>query len=75
MRATIEFNLPDDRNEYTMANNASAMYSALWDIQQKMRSLDKYGIDQYYGETKEELVAKLREEINDIIGSCLDGVD
>lgn len=75
MKATLVFELPNDRNEYEMANRAGSMYSALWDIQQKMRSLDKYGIDQYYGETKEELVAKLREEINDIIGSCLDGVE
>jgi predicted Zn-dependent protease len=75
MRATLTFNLPEDRNEYSMANNASAMYSALWDIQQKLRSLDKYGIEEYYGQTREELVSKLRQEINEIIGDCLNGVE
>lgn len=75
MKATLTFNLPEDRNEYAMANNASAMYSALWDIQQKLRSLDKYGIEEHYGQTKEELVSKLRQEINEIIGDCLNGVE
>jgi hypothetical protein len=42
MKAIIEFNLPEDQEEYQMANNASKMYMALWDIKQLFRSTLKY---------------------------------
>ena len=42
MKAIIEFDLPEDRDEYEMANNASKMYMALWDIKQLFRSTLKY---------------------------------
>ena len=42
MKATIEFNLPEDQEEYDMTNNASKMYMALWDIKQLFRSTLKY---------------------------------
>ena len=42
MKAIIEFELPEDQEEYEMANNASKMYTALWDIRQLFRSTLKY---------------------------------
>jgi len=45
MKAIIEFELPEDRDEYEMANNASKMYLALWDIKQLFRSKLKYNPD------------------------------
>ena len=42
MKAIIEFELPEDRDEYDMANNAGKMYMALWDIKQLFRSTLKY---------------------------------
>jgi hypothetical protein len=42
MKAIIEFELPQDQEEYEMANNASKMYTALWDIKQLFRSTLKY---------------------------------
>jgi len=42
MKAIIEFELPEDQEEYQMANNASKMYTALWDIRQLFRSTLKY---------------------------------
>ena len=42
MKAIIEFELPEDQEEYQMANNASKMYTALWDIKQLFRSTLKY---------------------------------
>ena len=42
MKAIIEFELPEDQEEYEMANNASKMYTALWDIKQLFRSTLKY---------------------------------
>ena len=45
MKAIIEFELPEDQEEYQMANNASKMYTALWDIRQLFRSKLKYNSD------------------------------
>ena len=42
MKAIIEFELPKDQQEYEMANNASKMYVALWEIRQLFRSKLKY---------------------------------
>ena len=45
MKATIEFELPEDQDQYEIANNASKMYLALWDIKQLLRSKLKYNPD------------------------------
>ena len=42
MKAIIEFELPEDQEEYQKANNANKMYLALWDIKQLFRSTLKY---------------------------------
>jgi hypothetical protein len=42
MKAMIEFELPEDQEEYQKANNANKMYMALWDIKQLFRSTLKY---------------------------------
>jgi len=45
MKAIIEFEFPDDQEQYQMANDASKMYLALWDIKQLLRSKLKYNPD------------------------------
>ena len=45
MKAIIEFELPEDQEEYEKANNANKMYMALWDIRQLFRSKLKYNSD------------------------------
>ena len=42
MKAILEFELPEEEEEYEKANNASKMYMALWDIKQLFRSTLKY---------------------------------
>ena len=42
MKATLEFNLPEDQNEYQMANDASNMFNALWDMSQWLRKQTKH---------------------------------
>lgn len=43
MKATLEFNLPDDQYEYELANKGGAMYHVLWEIKSELRSMLKYG--------------------------------
>ena len=64
MKATIEYNLPDDQHEYDLANSASDMYNALFEINEKLRSLHKYG--DLNGE-QWEMVDKIYQDFHDIL--------
>ena len=66
MKAIIEFELPEDQEEYQMANNASKMYLALWDIKQLLRSKLKYNPDGLNDEQLEQWEA-MRGDFFDIL--------
>jgi hypothetical protein len=66
MKAIIEFELPEDQEEYEMANNASKMYMALWDIRQLLRSKLKYNSDGLNDEQLEQWEA-MRGNFFDIL--------
>jgi len=64
MKATLEYNLPEDQHEYDLANSAGAMYNALFEIKDELRRLHKYG------ELKEgqwEIVDKIYQQFHDIL--------
>jgi len=42
MKATLEFNLPEDQSQFDIAVSASKMYAALWDIEQFLRNKLEY---------------------------------
>ena len=54
MKAILEFELPEDQDQYEIANNASKMYLALWDIKQLFRSKLKYNSDGLNSEQLEQ---------------------
>lgn len=66
MKAIIEFELPEDQNEYEKANNANKMYMALWDIRQLLRSKLKYNSDGLNDEQLEQWEA-MRGDFFDIL--------
>jgi hypothetical protein len=43
MKATLEFNLPEETCEFKLASNACEMHSALWAIRNDLRSKSKHG--------------------------------
>ena len=45
MKAKLEFNLPEDNDEFKLATQGNAMYSVLWEIDQWLRSNTKYAPD------------------------------
>ena len=66
MKATLSFNLPDEQGEFDAARLGSKALLALWEIDQKCRSLLKHG-----DPTPE--ARKLAEEIRGMIpGEMLD---
>ena len=59
MKATLEFNLPEDRDDFNYANNGFNYYMALVEMDQWLRSEYKYN-------DKEELY-EVREKLREII--------
>jgi hypothetical protein len=45
MKATLEFNLPDDQQEYDLANNGLNFWNVLWELDQELRTRTKYAPD------------------------------
>ena len=68
MKATLEFSLPEDKNEHIRAVYASETWSTLYDIDNMLRNMLKYGNTEY--KTVEELAnavrAVARETLNKI---------
>lgn len=61
MRATLEFNLPEDNQEFELASKALKMYSTLWDLDVWLRSEIKYNDKEHLEVVRD----KLRELMND----------
>ena len=59
MKAIIEFNLPEDKEDFDFANNAVNYYSALCEFDQWLRSEYKYNGN--------EAMVEVREKLNEII--------
>lgn len=45
MKAILEFNLPDDQQDFELASNAMKFWSVLYELDQDLRSKTKYASD------------------------------
>jgi hypothetical protein len=45
MKAILEFNLPDDQQEYDLANNALNFWRVVYELDQELRAKTKYAPD------------------------------
>lgn len=68
MKAIIEFNLdePDDIDAHKRFTNMNAVYLALLEFDQEMRSIIKYNTKDYNGEQLDAL-DKMRERFHEIL--------
>jgi hypothetical protein len=64
MKATIEFNLPEDQAEFDFATQGGKMYLALWDISQELRTLWKY---EELDEKEWDMVERIRNKFFEIL--------
>jgi hypothetical protein len=74
MKAILEFNLPEDEEDFRLATKASRMKYALDDIYNKVfRPRCKYGLsEQELAMDRGELVEKIKCEVMELINSHLD---
>lgn len=64
MKATLEFNLPDEDGEFYCATKGTAMLNALWEINTELRKLWKY---EELNEDESNMVERIREKFFDIL--------
>jgi hypothetical protein len=68
MKAIIEFNLPEDQEDFDMFNQATKMHNILWEMTQWLRSNTKYAPDNTSEDTIKafyECQDKLNELLNE----------
>jgi hypothetical protein len=61
MKATLEFNLPEDELDLSNAINGNKFKLILWDMDQHLRSIAKYSENEEEVRVAEELRDKLQE--------------
>jgi hypothetical protein len=60
-KAILEFNLPEEQDEFELASNTGKYYSVLWDLDQYMRNKIKYTSDDT-PELYREAIQMVRDE-------------
>jgi len=66
MKAIIEFNLPEDQEDFDMFNQASNMRNVIWEMTQWLRSNTKYAPDN----TSEDTIKayyECQDKFNDLL--------
>jgi len=62
VKATLEFQLPDEREEHIRAVHAADAWGTLDDIDQELRRILKYGSEI----TRDQLAETIRTQINEL---------
>lgn len=72
MKATFEYDLPEDQQAYDIANQASRTHRFLWEFSEQLRNWEKYGSDFKDGR---DAVVKIREEFYKLINAYEINID
>lgn len=60
MKAIIEFDLPEERTDFEKASKANEYHLALWDLNEQLRSYEKYG---HNFKTADEMLKAIRSHL------------
>jgi hypothetical protein len=63
MKAILEFNLPEDNQEFNLATKASDWWNVCWDMDQWLRAQYKYMPDNEYSKEKYDAYYEAREKL------------
>ena len=66
MKAILEFNLPEDKIDFEMVNNATKTYSVLWELKQWLRAQVKYAPDEMSQEAYDAF-EECRDKLNELL--------
>lgn len=65
--AKLEFDLPEDQDDFTLATKGADLYFVLGDIDQFLRSILKYEADEYNEKNALDVVRSIREELHEMM--------
>ena len=68
MKATLEFNLPDDQQDFDLATKGLKFWSVLWELDQSLRAKTKYASDDL-PKDKYDAYQEIREELRELISN------
>ena len=77
MKATLEFNLPEDQQEFNLATKGSNWWNVCWDMDQWLRAQYKYMPDEKYSKDKYDTYVEARDKLFELMqenGVSLDDV-
>jgi hypothetical protein len=66
MKAILEFNLPDDQQEYDLANNGLNFWSVLYKLDEDLRTKTKYASDDL-PKDKYDAYQEIRDKLHELI--------
>ena len=72
MKATFEFDLPEDQHEYDVMNQASKMQRMLWQFSEQLREWEKYG---HQFNSADNAVYGIREEFYKMLNNYEINID
>lgn len=65
MKAIVEFNLPEDKEDFDIYNKSHEMLASFLELDTYLRNAIKYNDD--IPEHQKEVYVKIRQEMNDIL--------
>tara|TARA_R110000868_G_scaffold158316_3_gene386317 strand:+ start:1758 stop:1991 length:234 start_codon:yes stop_codon:yes gene_type:complete len=66
MKAILEFNLPDDQEYFTLANNGLNFWRVLYDLDQELRAKTKYAPDDL-PQDKYDAYNEIRDRLHELM--------
>ena len=66
MKAILEFNLPDDQQDFDLANSSLKFWSVLWELDQSLRAKTKYAPDSL-PQDKYNAYQEIRDELRELM--------
>jgi len=67
MKATLEFNLPEDQDDFELATKGGKWYSIVWEMDQWLRTQYKYMPDEEYSEDSYNAYVEAREKLFELM--------
>jgi len=66
MKAILEFNLPDDQQDFELATKGMKFWSVLWELDQSLRAKTKYAPDSL-PQDKYDAYQEVRNELRELM--------
>ena len=68
-KITLHFELPEDKDAFTLAQKGSEFWSKLWELDQECRGFLKYG---HQFKSADEVIEYIRQKIHEVDIDCVE---